>query len=269
MPARSLAVLGGTFDRLHRGHEALLAAAFHAGTVVAIGVTTDRFLAMHRKPGADRLEPYPVRDRRLRSWLRRHYPGRRWRTVPLDDPYGGSVARGVGALVVSQDTLAGGRAVNRERRRRGIPAVPLLVVPLVLADDLRPISSRRIRAGEIDRAGHRTNRIRLGLTVEREVDRPAALRGVRSAFPTARVSRVTFLGPGGVAARSRSSARRAARGRDIGVAVARDRRGTVLVSVSNGRLTLEPIRGRGAISAAVRRALRPPIPRKGFAGPGR
>ncbi len=265
MPARFLAVLGGTFDRLHRGHEALLAAAFRSGDSVAIGVTTDRFLAAHRKPDAARLEPYAVRARRLHAWLRRHYPGRRWRTVPLDDVFGGSVARGVGALVVSADTLAGGRAVNRERRRRGLPVVPLVVVPLVLADDLRPISSRRIRAGEIDRDGHRLSPIEVGLAVERPADGPAAARGVRNAFPTARLTLVGFAGRGALAPRTRSSARIAAAGRDLGVALARDRGRSFLVSVAAGRIALDPRRGSQGVSAGVRRALRPPVPRKGFA----
>jgi pantetheine-phosphate adenylyltransferase len=176
-------VLGGTFDRLHAGHEALLATAFRAGRTVAIGLTTDGYLSRHPKPAGPRIATYRRRRAVLRRWLGTRYPRSRWTVVPLEDTFGRSVEDGVDALVVSADTRAGGRAVNAERRRRGRSAVPILVVPLVLADDLRPVSSRRIRSGEIDREGHRRSRIRIAVAAGSERDRAAAARGLRRAFP--------------------------------------------------------------------------------------
>ncbi|HTW55594.1 MAG TPA: pantetheine-phosphate adenylyltransferase [Thermoplasmata archaeon] len=188
-------VLGGTFDRLHVGHEALLATAFRAGRSVAIGLTTDGYLAHHPKPGAARIASYRARRATLRRWLVRRYPGRTWTIVPLENPFGRSVEDGVDALVVSADTAAGGRAVNDERWRRGLRTVPLLVVPLVLADDLRPVSSRRVRSGEIDRDGRRRSRIRIDLTVGTPDDAPIVTRGLRAAFPRAEVVRRPLVPP--------------------------------------------------------------------------
>ena len=187
MRARGRIVLGGTFDRLHVGHEALLTTAFRSGRLVGIGLTTGRYLAAHRKPGAERIQPYSVRRRRLSAWLGARYPRSRWTITPISDPFGGSIGPGVAGLVVSADTVAGGRAVNAERARRGRRPVPLLVVPLVLADDLRPVSSRRIRAGEIDRDGRRRSSLRVGVAVTRRADRPAVVCAVRAAFPRARI----------------------------------------------------------------------------------
>jgi len=267
MPRRTLAVLGGTFDHFHRGHEALLATAFRVGDSVAIGVTTDRFLASQTKPVADRLEPYANRLRRLRRWLGRRYPGRRWRTVPLEDRFGGSILPGVGVLVVSADTRAGGRAVNRERRRRGLPAVPLVVVPLVLADDLVPISSRRIRAGEIDGAGRRTAPLPVGLAVEDPADRRDAERTVRSAFRTARITRVPFTSTGTLRSRARLAARAAAARRALGVAVAREGRSHRAFAVATGPIALGPTVAGAGWSRRLRDTLRPPSGRKGFGPP--
>jgi phosphopantetheine adenylyltransferase len=184
---RGRIVLGGTFDRLHVGHEALLRTAFRAGRRVAIGLTTGRYLAAHPKPGAGRIQPFSVRRRRLATWLRAHYPRDRWTITPISDAFGGSTGPDVAGLVVSADTIGGGHAVNAERARRGRRPVPVLVVPLVLADDLQPVSSRRIRAGEIDRSGRRISPIRVRIEVQRPADRPAVLRSVRAAFPRARV----------------------------------------------------------------------------------
>lgn len=223
-------VLGGTFDHFHAGHEAILHTAFQVGRRVAIGLTTRRFLSGHPKPLGRAIASEARRRRTLAAWLRRRYPSDRWTIVPIDDRFGRSVEKGVGALVVSADTLAGGKAVNRERVRRGLRPVPLIVVPLVLANDLEPLSSRRIRAGEVNRDGRVRRRVRVGLTVCDPADRPAAARALRRAFP--RVAVVTVR-PRGAAPNSSGGLRRLAaraRGsRPLGVAVgARRGRGWVV-----------------------------------------
>jgi len=147
------AVLGGTFDRLHDGHASLIAAALRSAGVVRIGLTTERYLAEHPKPGGARIRPYPARLRALRRFLRRHHPGRRVEIVPLDDTVGRSAEPGVDVLVISEESRAGGEAVNAARRSRHLPAARLVVVPLALSRDLRPLSSRRIRLGELTAAG--------------------------------------------------------------------------------------------------------------------
>ena len=187
MPERRLplAVLGGTFDHLHAGHHALLATAFQVGDEVAIGLTTERFIAGHPKPDPQRIEPYAARRSALARWIGRNFPGRKWRVVPLEDAYGRSVEPTVDVLVVSRDTLNGARAVNRERRRLGRSPIPVVIVPLVLADDLEPISSRRVRAGEIGTDGRRFAPIRIALATTRYEDRPPAERAILRVFPQA------------------------------------------------------------------------------------
>ena len=181
------AVLGGTFDHLHIGHHALLGMAFQVGDSVAIGLTTDRFVAEHPKPDSARVQPFLVRRAALTRWLRRHFRGRHWRVLPLENAFGRSVEPEVDALVVSRDTVVGGRAVNRERRRLGRPAIPLVVVPLALADDLEPVSSRRIRAGSIGTDGRRFTAIDVAVFASDPRDLGPAARAVRRVFPQARV----------------------------------------------------------------------------------
>ncbi|MFZ0892224.1 MAG: pantetheine-phosphate adenylyltransferase [Thermoplasmata archaeon] len=148
-----VAVLGGTFDQFHAGHRSLLRRAFATADTVGIGLTTPTYLKKFPKPLGRRIQSYAERRRVLARWLRHHYGGQRWWIAPLGEPFGRSVGPGVDVLVISKDTREGGRAVNRERRRRGLPSLPIEVVPLVLAKDHRPIASRRIRAGEIDASG--------------------------------------------------------------------------------------------------------------------
>lgn len=253
MPRYAHAVLGGTFDRLHVGHAALLGAAFAAGRQVSIGLTTDAFVGRSGKPAAERLQPYATRRRALVRWLRRHFPRRRYRIVPLEDTFGRSVGPGIGVLVVSAETAAGGRAVNAERRRRGRRPVPIVTVPLVLADDLRPVSSRRIRAGEIDRRGRRVGPISAGIATADPSDRAAAARAVRRAFPRARVHAVP-VGPGR-ADSARALAARAARGLELGLGVVRRPGGGWSVAERSRAVALDPRVIPGRKPAALVRGL--------------
>jgi cytidyltransferase-like protein len=251
---RRHAVLGGTFDHFHLGHAALLATAFRVGQSVSVGVTTDRYVAVHPKPLAARIQSYASRRRAIRRWIDRRFPARSYRLSPLENTFGRSIENGVDVLVISADTLAGGRAVNAERRRLGRRPVPLEVVPVVLADDLRPVSSRRIRAGEVDRKGRRRAPISVGIGVRDPKDGPVTVRAVRSVFPTARV-RVVLGGRPSAPRRPSDSARvlarKALRGRELALGVARSDRGGWTVVERTEATELDP-------------RWVPPLPRAGF-----
>lgn len=266
MPRKRLAVLGGTFDHLHVGHHALLATAFRVGSEVAIGLTTEQFLAAHPKPDRGKIEPYSRRRRRLVSWLRRNYPHRSWRVVPLENTFGRSVEPGVDVLVVSMETASGGRAVNRERRRLGRRPVPVVVVPLVLADDLVAVSSRRIRAGEVDRKGRRTSRFSVGLAAGR-ADRAAATHALRIVFPRGKIgtlSESTRRGRLGPVAHARAAASAALRGHELGVGVVSLGPGRWLVAVRSRGVELPPRRLEGSLEKELRNLLSPRLERNSF-----
>ena len=150
-----IAVLGGTFDRIHAGHERLLGSAFRQAEKVGIGLTSERFLREHPKALGNRIRRYSARRRGLRAYLTQRFPGREFWIASLNDVWGRSVDPGVDLLVVSSETLPGARAVNAERRRRGLPPLEILAVPLVRAEDGKPIHSSRIRLGEIDLRGRK------------------------------------------------------------------------------------------------------------------
>ncbi|HUJ77755.1 MAG TPA: pantetheine-phosphate adenylyltransferase [Thermoplasmata archaeon] len=263
MPRYGHAVLGGTFDRLHVGHAALIGAAFAWGRRVSIGLTTEALVRSSAKPRRSAIRSYASRRAALARWVRRRFPGRSFRLVPLADRFGRSVEPGVDVLIVSAETAAGGRAVNAERRRRGIRAIPVVEVPVVLADDLRPVSSRRIRAGEIDRRGRRRGPIAIGISA----DDPRAVAALRAAarrvFPAARISVDARIdASGGSSERSaRRRADRAARGRDLGLGAVRTRDGRWVVGESSPEISLDPVelpaRSSHDLARRVARLLRP------------
>jgi pantetheine-phosphate adenylyltransferase len=160
--------IGGTFDVLHRGHKILLRTAFRAGDRVLIGLSRNGFV--RRLVKNHRVDPYPKRKRELVSFLKRERLLDRAKIIPLDDPYGPTINDStVRALVVSRMTKKMADKINTIRRRRGLKPLPVVSIGMVVAEDFEPISSTRIRAGEIDREGYlertrRSTRARLSHT---------------------------------------------------------------------------------------------------------
>jgi pantetheine-phosphate adenylyltransferase len=87
----------------------------------------------------------------------------------LDDPYGTTVTdEAFEAIVVSRETEPVAREINAIRRNRGFRELDIITIDMVNADDGIPISSTRIRRGEIDPMGHIIKRIRGALRRRRE-----------------------------------------------------------------------------------------------------
>lgn len=142
---------GGTFDHLHRGHIALLTKSFEAGNAVIIGVTSDAFA---KKEGKSPDQSYAERVRVLRAFLHTAFPGRNYVIAKLDDYFGPGIASpDVQAIVVSKETAKRVPIANAMRQAKGFPPLETVVVDYVLAADFEPISSTRIRDGEIDTEG--------------------------------------------------------------------------------------------------------------------
>ncbi|MFB0543593.1 MAG: phosphopantetheine adenylyltransferase [Candidatus Bathyarchaeia archaeon] len=144
--------LGGTFDRLHRGHEALLLKAFEVGERVVIGVSSDAFVESMRKK--HKVQPYEERVRGIRRFLEERGLEERAVFVPLDDPYGPAVTDSqIRGIVVSEETAPRVEEINEIRKNKGMKPLEAFHIDMVPAEDGKPISSTRIRLGEIDRRG--------------------------------------------------------------------------------------------------------------------
>jgi pantetheine-phosphate adenylyltransferase len=145
--------VGGTFDQLHRGHRVLLNKAFEVGDKVVIGLSSDEFVRkMHKRHFTS---TYTERLRELECFLEKSGFSRRAEIVPLIDPFGLSISgEGLDALVVSQETMQTGDSINKIRVKAGLPPLTIVRVNMVPAENCVPISTTRIRKGEIDRNGH-------------------------------------------------------------------------------------------------------------------
>ncbi|MGA2199486.1 MAG: pantetheine-phosphate adenylyltransferase [Nitrososphaerales archaeon] len=142
---------GGTFDHIHAGHRQLLEKSFEVGDEVIIGLTSDEFVA---RVGKKTEQNYDAREAELRRYVEKNFPGRRYLIAKLYDYFGPGIVDGdVEALVASPETSSRLELANRLRAEKGFPPLALVTIGWVSAEDGRPISSTRIRRGEVDTEG--------------------------------------------------------------------------------------------------------------------
>ena len=145
--------VGGTFDELHRGHKALLDKAFETSEKVVIGLSSDEFVAKMGKPHIT--ATYSERLKELKAYLEKSDLLKRAEIVALKDPCGLTISgKDLEGLVVSKETESTAEKINRIRKEKELPPLEIISISMVPADNYSPISTTRIRRGEIDRNGH-------------------------------------------------------------------------------------------------------------------
>ncbi len=155
-------IVGGTFDHVHLGHEKLLRRALDEGSTT-VGLVSDEMLEGW-KPEA--VHSYEVRKKNLENFLSIYDD---WSIVKIDDPYEKAVEGDFDTLVVSYETEERGKKINEMRKEKGKEPLELIKVEPVLAEDLLPISSTRIRKGKIDEEGNRISPVKAYLGSENEL----------------------------------------------------------------------------------------------------
>lgn len=151
-PKYKKAALGGTFSEVHYGHLILIYTALRYSERVIIGVTGDELVKALNKSHPVNL--YNERIEKLASILSSRGWLNRCEIVMLRDVYGPTVEdASIELLVVSPMSYMRAVEINEVRVKRGLKPLDVIVCPLALADDGKPISSTRIINGEIDHTG--------------------------------------------------------------------------------------------------------------------
>ncbi|MEA3254438.1 MAG: phosphopantetheine adenylyltransferase [Candidatus Altiarchaeota archaeon] len=142
-------VIGGTYDMIHKGHKRILEAGFLISEEVVIGLTSDEFARRFR---VEEVLPFEKRRENLEGFVKKF--GKRYRIIKIDDAYGiATIDPEIDCIVASEETLLRASEINAIRFKKGLNKLTIVVVPIVLAEDGKPVSSDRINSGEIDEAG--------------------------------------------------------------------------------------------------------------------
>ena len=143
--------LGGTFDKMHLGHESLLRTAFSLSDEIIIGLTSDSRAKINRS--GEHISPYSERFESLNYFTSNNFKGN-YSIVELNDNWGpGVFDESLNAIIVSEETEKVAIDLNVNRKLKGLKELEVVVIPLVLANDGRRISSTRIRNKEINTEG--------------------------------------------------------------------------------------------------------------------
>lgn len=145
-------VCGGTFDHLHKGHKDFLMFQLSISESVLIGLTSDLYTKQLKH---DPIDSYQERRKALELYLKSENALQKVQIEPIDSEFIPPVwdSYAIDAIAVTTDTVKGAENINRKREKEGLPQIPLVVYELLKAEDNIPISSTRIRNGEIDRNG--------------------------------------------------------------------------------------------------------------------
>lgn len=139
--------VGGTFDRMHAGHRVLLAvAAVCCSSELYVGITSDRLLV--NKADKELIRTYSSREGAVREYLSNVHPSLKVTTGALSDPKeptAASTEEHMQALVVSEETVTGGNAINADRKQRGFLPLKLIVIKLLFGRTQEKLSSTALR----------------------------------------------------------------------------------------------------------------------------
>ena len=130
-------VIGGTFDRLHEGHKSLVRCAFENAQSVVIGLTSDEFAERFK---TKRVGSFRERAGKLESFIKEFK--KPYDITAINDSYGvATIDARIDAIVVSEETLLRAEEINTIRYKKGLDKLVIIVVPLVLGRDGKPVSS--------------------------------------------------------------------------------------------------------------------------------
>ena len=157
MKKKKLVAVGGTFDKLHKGHKKLLEFSFKIGEKVLIGLSSDELVKKLQKP--HEVATYTEREKNLISFLKEKGFINRFEIIPLKDRYGITLIHpNLEALITGEENKVIAEKINEERIKKGLKPLEIFYVKTVLAEDNKPISSTRIRKGEINENGKLTRK---------------------------------------------------------------------------------------------------------------
>ncbi len=143
--------VGGTFHPLHEGHKTLIrTACTTAGPsgVVYIGITSGKQFRKKKK-----VSLFYLRKKKIQQFLAKEHIQTTICFIRLTDRYGPATTDDFDAIVVSPETRPTAEEINHIRLNNNKKPLQIIEIPFVLAEDLKPISSTRIRQKEIDQYG--------------------------------------------------------------------------------------------------------------------
>ena len=137
--------MGGTFDRLHEGHEFLIKTALRLSENIVIGLTSQE-LTKHKKH-AEKIQDYTNRKTNLIEFIKSFADITRVKIVKLEDPYGPPIHDPeYEGLIASEETYEGALKINKIREEKNFPPLIIIIIPILKDENNQKISSSALRS---------------------------------------------------------------------------------------------------------------------------
>lgn len=146
------AAVAGTFDHFHAGHRFLLTEVFANADKVSLAITDEEMTK--GKILASQIQSFEKRKTVLETFLKEQSSFEKCEISTLKDIYGAAIEdKTIEAIYTTTDTVKNAEKINELRAEKKMDPLEIITLPLLEGDDDMPISSSRIRLGEIDRDG--------------------------------------------------------------------------------------------------------------------
>lgn len=143
--------IGGTFDIIHKGHKLLISKAFEAANkdgFVFIGLTKNKLIDKKKN-----VKNWDLRKKNLERYISKKNYKTDFLIEGIKDIYGPTIENDFDAIVVSEETIENAKKINKRRINKDKKPMKIIVIPYVYAEDNLPISTTRIKKGEINKEG--------------------------------------------------------------------------------------------------------------------
>ena len=107
---------------------------------------------LYNKPQRELIQPFSERQRALEEFVGAECSPNRCSIFPIDTMEGGAdKMEDLEALIISDEisVVQNAFAINQLRIDRGLKRFHIIIIPMVRTPDGKPISSTRIRSGEV------------------------------------------------------------------------------------------------------------------------
>jgi len=146
------AIVGGTFDNFHLGHQKLIDTAFEQSEQVTIGITLPELYK--NKFLSETIQSYKIREENIKKYLIKKNYLNRAKIISINNIYGNTLEeKDIDAIFATEENASNVNLINIKRKEINFPELIVNIVPYVNDDDGEKITSERIRKGEIDSNG--------------------------------------------------------------------------------------------------------------------
>ena len=135
-------VIGGTFDVLHKGHEALLKRAFKLGETT-IGLTSSKMAEIMKRR---KVRDFQLRKKGLEKFIERELAGK-YKIIKIEDKFGPTLKENFDYIVVSPATYKTALLINRKRQRIKKKPIKIVEIKFVLGENGKPVNATQIIKG--------------------------------------------------------------------------------------------------------------------------